>query len=192
MIRAILFDVMGTLVHEPFYGDIPKFFGCSLEDLRVQRHPTAWIDFEKGEIDEDEYARRFFLDGRVLDKDGLKRALTTSYIWLEGMEALCQDLVARGLPLHALSNYSPWYAMIEEKLGLSRYLKWSFVSCDTGHRKPDSEAYLGAARALGLAPEECLFIDDRPVNVDAAKKLGMPAVLFEDVASLRATLATLI
>ena len=79
--------------------------------------------------------------------------------------------------------------MIEEKLGLSRYLEWSFVSCNTGHRKPEPEAYLGPARTLGLAPSECLFVDDRPVNVEGAIAAGMPGVVFTDAVTLRADLA---
>jgi HAD superfamily hydrolase (TIGR01509 family) len=79
--------------------------------------------------------------------------------------------------------------MIEERTGLARYVPWSFVSCKTGVRKPDPEAYLGAARLLGVAPAECLFIDDRAVNCKSAEAVGMPSVLFSDAASLRRELA---
>ena len=87
--------------------------------------------------------------------------------------------------MHALSNYTPWYRMVEERTGLSRYVPWSFVSCKTGVRKPDPEAYLGAARLLGVAPSECLFIDDRAVNCEAAEAVGMPSIVFSDAALLR-------
>jgi FMN phosphatase YigB (HAD superfamily) len=90
--------------------------------------------------------------------------------------------------MHVLSNYPTWYLMIEERLGLSRYLPWSFVSCRTGVRKPDPEAFLGAARALALPPGACLFIDDHPANVEAARAVGMQALRFEGAASLRAEL----
>lgn len=190
--HIVLFDVMGTLVHEPFYQDVPRFFGMPLEELRRIRHPDAWIDFERGLIDEAEYARRFFLDGRVLDVEGLKRAMVEAYAWIDGMRELCAELVARRVPLHALSNYSPWYQLIEDKLDISRWVAWTFVSCHTGHRKPEPEAYLSAARALGVAPGDCFFVDDRPVNVDAARALGMPAHVFDgDVPALRAALRAL-
>jgi FMN hydrolase / 5-amino-6-(5-phospho-D-ribitylamino)uracil phosphatase len=190
--HIVLFDVMGTLVHEPFYQDVPRFFGMPLEELRRVRHPDAWIDFERGLIDEAEYARRFFLDGRVLDVEGLKRAMVEAYAWIDGMPELCAELVARRVPLHALSNYSPWYQLIEDKLDISRWVAWTFVSCHTGHRKPEPEAYLGAARALGVAAGDCFFVDDRPVNVDAARALGMPAHVFDgDVPALRAALRAL-
>ena len=50
-IQAILFDIMGTVVTEPFEADIPRFLGVSLEELIRVKHPTAWVDFERGLAD---------------------------------------------------------------------------------------------------------------------------------------------
>jgi HAD superfamily hydrolase (TIGR01509 family) len=79
--------------------------------------------------------------------------------------------------------------MIEAKLRLSRYLKWSFVSCITGVRKPDRQAFLGAAAALQVTPDQCLFIDDRSRNIQAAREVGMDAIHCQDAAQVRAELA---
>lgn len=49
---VLLFDIMDTLVRDPFYQDVPAFFGMSLKELIDIKHPTAWIEFEKGLIDE--------------------------------------------------------------------------------------------------------------------------------------------
>jgi putative hydrolase of the HAD superfamily len=57
-------------------------------------------------------------------------------------------------------------------------------------RKPDAAIYLHAARQLGRDPSECLFIDDRARNCEAARGCGMSAIEFDgDVDRLRATLA---
>ena len=171
-IQVILFDVMETLVTEPFWGALPRFFGTSREDLLSQLHPTSWVDFEKGLISESEYWELFFEDRRPVDAVGVRACLTDAYDWLDGMEAVLAALQSNGCPMHALSNYPVWYELIEQKLRLSRYLEWTFVSCLTGVRKPDPQAYLGAARHLGVAPQDCLFVDDRAVNVDAARRWG--------------------
>src|SRR5688572_16067815 len=107
MIRALLFDVMGTIVNEPFYAAVPAFFGVSLEELRRIKHPTSWIDFERGQSDEATYVRHFFGDGRPLDAEGLKRAMFDSYAFLEGTEDILRELKERNHPIYALSNYSP-------------------------------------------------------------------------------------
>jgi HAD superfamily hydrolase (TIGR01509 family) len=184
----LLFDVMETLVTEPFFTAMPSFFGLTVDQLREAIHPTSWIEFEEGRITEMEYYSRFFRDGRVVDADALRARLVDAYEWLDGMETLLAELRDAGCEMHTMSNYSTWYLLIEEKLHLARYLEWSFVSCNLGIRKPDPQIYLEAARTLKVSPEQCLFVDDRPVNVEAARAVGMDGILKTDTAALRAAL----
>jgi len=185
MTDVLLLDVMGTLVYDPFHSDMPAFFGMSLRELLDQKHPDAWVRFEHGELSEDEMLRSFFADGRDYDHDAFVAMVKGAYRYLDGIEPLLAELKARGVPMHAMSNYPSWYRWIEERLALSRYLDWSFVSCETGLRKPAAEAYEHAARALGVPPERCVFVDDRPKNVDAARAVGMRGVVFESAEQLR-------
>lgn len=184
----LLFDVMGTLVHDPFYREMPAFFGVSLERLIAEKDPTAWIEYERGELDEQTFLARFFADGRDYDRRGMVAAMRAAYRFIDGMEELLGELERAGYAMHALSNYSDWYEMIEDELRLARFLSWSFVSCETGLRKPEPEAYLSAAESLGVEPGRCLFIDDREENCEAARALGMPAIRFESAERLRADL----
>jgi HAD superfamily hydrolase (TIGR01509 family) len=186
--RVLLLDVMGTLVHDPFFVEVPRFFGLALSELVAVKHPRAWVDFELDAIDEETLLARFFADGRAVDGEGLKAAMRAAYRFLPGVESLLGELRARGLPMHALSNYPRWYALIEQELRLSSWLRWSFVSCDTGLRKPDPAAYLHASRVLGAPPAACLLVDDREDNCAAARELGMDAVRFSDAGALRRAL----
>ncbi|MCO5170935.1 MAG: HAD-IA family hydrolase [Planctomycetes bacterium] len=184
---VLLLDVMDTLVVDPFRG-LPALLGVSWEALLAEKDPDAWPAFERGELDEAGYARRFFRDRRPVDGAAVRAYMAASYRWVDGAEALLARLAARGVEMHALSNYPCWYELVEAAVGLSRYVPWTFVSCRTGVRKPDPEAYLGAARALGRAPGACLFVDDRPRNVAAAEAVGMPALRFTSTADLAAAL----
>lgn len=187
--RVVLWDLMDTLVRDPFFTHMAPYFGLSFEELMRQKHPTAWRDFELGAIDEDALYRSFFADGRAIDGPGLKRTMLAAYTWIEGVPTLLRELAAHGVPMHLLSNYPPWYAPLCEQLGVPALVAPTFVSCRTGVRKPDPEAYLGAARALELPPSQCLFVDDRELNVRGAEATGMPALHFRgDVAALRAQL----
>jgi HAD superfamily hydrolase (TIGR01509 family) len=185
MTPIILFDVMETLVTEPFRAEIPGLFAVTAEQLVSSLDLDAWDEFEEGRISEAEYLARFFSDRRPVDGDALRACARSAYRWIDGMEDLLRDLKRAGYPMHAFSNYPVWYRMIEDSLQLSRYLDWSFVSCLTGLRKPAPEAYLSAAAALHVQPGDCLFIDDRPVNIDAARVVGMQAILRLDTAGLR-------
>ncbi|XP_023644168.1 flavin mononucleotide hydrolase 1, chloroplatic isoform X3 [Capsella rubella] len=76
------------------------------------------------------------------------------------------------------------YNIIEDKLKLSAYLSWTFCSCNAGKRKPDPEFYLEVVGHLGVEPCDCIFIDDRPANVNCAIEIGMGGLCFENAVSL--------
>jgi HAD superfamily hydrolase (TIGR01509 family) len=185
----LLLDVMETLVTEPFRAEIPALFGMTPEQLLAALDLDAWLEFEEGRISEPEYVARFFADRRAVDGQTLRSCVRNAYRWLEGMEQLLAELKQAGFQMHALSNYPVWYQLIDESLHLSRFLDWTFVSCLTGVRKPAPEAYLQAANTLGVEPRECLFIDDRRVNVDAARAVGMDAIQRRETPGLRRELA---
>jgi HAD superfamily hydrolase (TIGR01509 family) len=184
-----LLDVLGTLVYDPFYVEVPDFFGMTLEELLAAKHPSAWAEFERGSIDEAELERRFFRDGRAYDHAGLRARMEGAYRLFEGIEPLLAELSAAGVAMHALSNYPDWYLLIERRLKLSRFLEWSFVSCRTGHRKPEAEAFRAALAHLCLAPARAVFVDDREENCAAARALGIDALRFTGAEELRAALA---
>ena len=52
------------------------------------------------------------------------------YRWIEGVEQLLYKLRSRDVEMHIITNYPVWYKRIEAKLALSRFLPWSFVSCE--------------------------------------------------------------
>ena len=189
--RIILWDVMGTLVHDPFFIEVPEFFGMRLDELIAVKHPTSWLRFEQGRIDEEEMLRDFFADRRPCDGPGLKAAMRAAYRFLPGIEQLLQHLHGLGIPMHTLSNYPQWYELIEDAVGLSRYVQWSFVSCKTGARKPAAEAYEAALAGLGVPASACLFIDDREANCEGARAVGMQALRFTSATALEPELSRL-
>lgn len=67
-------------------------------------------------------------------------------------------------------------------------LVWSY---QLGIAKPDAAIYRYALEQLGVTPCEALFLDDKPVNVDAARALGMKAVVFSNAERLREELIEL-
>lgn len=184
-IAALLFDVMGTLVYDPFYEEVPAFFGMTMEELLADKHPSAWVSFEKGELTEEAFLRIFFADERAYDQAGLVACMRDAYRWLDGMESLLQALQAGGTPMYLLSNYPVWYRLIEARLGLSRYASWRFVSCEMGVRKPDALVFEQVVGALDLAPGELAFVDDRRGNCEAAARAGLVALHFRDAETLR-------
>ncbi|KAG9447167.1 hypothetical protein H6P81_013295 [Aristolochia fimbriata] len=187
----LLFDVMDTLVRDPFYQDVPAFFGMSMKELLEIKHPTAWIEFEEGLINEKELYTKFFKDGRSFDLEGLKACLKEGYRYLDGIESLLHRLQRNCYDIHTFTNYPHWYMMIEEKLKLSTYLCWTYCSCNLGKRKPAPESYSAVLQHLEVEPSNCIFVDDRMVNVEAAINAGMIGIHFKDAVSLEKNLCLL-
>ncbi|CAN0830322.1 Flavin mononucleotide hydrolase 1, chloroplatic [Linum grandiflorum] len=187
---VLLFDIMDTVVRDPFYEDIPSFFGMSMKELIECKHPTSWMEFEKGMIDELWLVLRN-LDSEFLALAGLKDCMKKGYRYLDGMKELLDTLKQKNYEMHALTNYPVWYEMIEEKLDISAYLSWSFCSCTIGKRKPDPDLYLEVVKQLQVDPGSCIFVDDRIRNVEAASEVGMKGIHFKNADSLREDLAKL-
>lgn len=183
--RVLLLDVMDTLVRDPFFEDMPSFFGLSFKELVRSLTPGAWVEFEHGRIDETTFLDRFFHDRRTFDREAFLQRVRAGYRFLDGIESLLTELQNTSVSMHTLSNYPIWYRMIEEELELSRFVSWTFVSCETGLRKPDPEAYRNASKKLGVRASQCLFVDDRESNCEAARAVGMRACVFRDVETLR-------
>lgn len=51
--------------------------------------------------------------------------------------------------------------------------------------KPDPLIYEYCLRCLGVAPSDALFMDDRQVNIEAARVMGIHAIQFKSIAQLR-------
>lgn len=181
---ALLLDVMDTLVVDPFHA-LHEHFGLPRPALLRDKHPRTWVELETGALPVEALATRFFSDGRPVDVAALAAWMRSRYRWVEGIPPLLDDLRAAGVELHALTNYPPWTALIDEALRLSDRVPWTFCSWRTGLRKPDPRAFEHAVGVLGRAPAECLFVDDRPENVAGAGRVGLPALRFTDAAALR-------
>ena len=74
--------------------------------------------------------------------------------------------------------------LISNSWGRGRYDRTRFpelfdgtvISGEVGIRKPMPEIYEMGARAIGLSPPECVFVDDLPGNLKPARELGMATV----------------
>jgi FMN phosphatase YigB (HAD superfamily) len=72
-------------------------------------------------------------------------------------------------------------------LGIQHYFDGFAISEALGCRKPDPRMYAEGSRLLRLEPHECLFIDDDPQLVDAARELGYQGITLDREAQCTAT-----
>lgn len=108
--------------------------------------------------------------------------------WLHpnpGMVALLEELSGRGTDMALLSNAPLCLAEALEDLDWLRPLRRKFFSSRLRRAKPDPAVYEHVAASLGAATCECVFLDDRPGNVNGASRAGMRGFLFTDVTTAR-------
>lgn len=102
------------------------------------------------------------------------------------------DIAARlardGTSLALLSNCPQPMADAIETMTWTDLIPRRFYSCRLGTVKPDPAIYTAVLTAIGAAPGDVTFVDDRPVNVAGAEAVGMRALLFTDPATLAADL----
>ncbi len=182
-VRAIAFDVMDTLLTDPFRDALRAATGLTLTELSRRRRPGLWPAFERGEIDEDEFWAAFTADGIPCDPAAFHRTRRAGTGWITGMPPLLDELDGR-LRRVTASNYPVWiHEVADEHLG--DRLDEVIASYHLGARKPEPAFYHGLLERLELPPAAVLFVDDRAENVDGARELGISAHRFVDAATLR-------
>ncbi|GHT74391.1 hydrolase [Bacteroidia bacterium] len=106
--------------------------------------------------------------------------------------ALLADLQAAGYATYGLSNWSAETFPIARKAHpFFDTLNGIVVSGEENVCKPDLRIYNILLERYHLQPAECVFIDDRQENIDAAQRLGISTILFKDAAQARTALKSL-
>ncbi len=93
-------------------------------------------------------------------------------------------------PLYLLSDTNEiHFGYVQRTVKVLNLFEQFVVSYEVGAMKPDPRIYEEVLRRSGLPAGACVFFDDREANVEAARRLGMPAILFESAAQCAADLA---
>ena len=187
-LRAVVWDMGGILYVTPFEVAAELEAANGLAPGTLPRGPFAdgddrdYAEVDAGALPEPEYWRR---SRQNLLTAGIDVDVQRDIRW-EGRE---RTEVFRALHAIAGSRYRQGLLTNDASAFLgpdwrSRW-PWSHLfdamvdSVDIGVRKPHPDAYRAAADALRVAVEECLFVDDLTVNVDAARAAGMAALRFD-------------
>ena len=93
----------------------------------------------------------------------------------DGSAELLADLERAGTVTAVLSNAPASLARTVRAADWSRAFSELVFSCDLGRMKPEAEIYEELERRTGRAPQELVFFDYRPANVDGARRRGWPA-----------------
>ena len=187
MIRAVLFDMDGTLIDTEKYYRVfwPKAmaeFGYHMTDEQVLSMRSLGRPFAPARLKDwfgeelDYYAvraRRTEMMEAQLDLDGIQLK--------PGAVEILEELRRRGI-LAAVATATP-PERTEKYLGLTGirpYFSKIISATQVKEGKPSPDIYLYACEQLGLSPEECLAVEDAPNGILAARRAGLRVVMVPD------------
>lgn len=144
---------------------------------------TLVTDFEIGKMSEDDFAVAFSArlkdySGVEIAHDGLVDRLFEALELEEDMFDLVERVRAEGYKTALLSN--SWGMGLYPLERLQALFDVVVISGEVGLRKPDPAIFTLTVDKLGLAPSECIFVDDHPGHLKAAREAGMATVLHKD------------
>lgn len=189
--KHVVFDIGNVLVDWQPHLAWPELDRDTVETF-MQR-----IDFPARNLRGDEGAK--FADLAAELPDQTDRDLLDQYVpnyartvqnAVAGTWELVDRMIARGVPLHAITNWSveTWPEGLKVHPRLGTMFGTLVVSGEVGLIKPDPAIYRLFCDRAGLAAADCVFIDDKPYNCDGARSIGMDAIHFTDAAALETAL----
>jgi putative hydrolase of the HAD superfamily len=168
-------------------------FGLDLKDLEG-RHQMLSAAMDDGRMDLDEYLdQTIFYRPRSFRKQEAREFIYSLSQPLPGSLAVIARVAEAGkVFLATLNNESRELNLHRiETFGLRRYFSVFFSSCYLGISKPHQEIYRLALDLSQRQPEECVFIDDRSLNLEGACRLGLHTIQFLNAAQMEAELRIL-
>lgn len=190
-ITALFWDVGGVLLTNGWdragRRRAADRFALDWEDFQ-DRHELLSSDFETARLSLDEYLQRtVFYRSRPFSRDEFKDFMFSQSQPQQETLTIVEHLARSNRCLMAtLNNESLELNLYRIKqFGLREYFDAFFSSCFLGVRKPECGIYRLASQITQQPPEQCLFIDDRPLNLECARPLGMHTIHYENPEQLR-------
>ncbi len=196
-IKVLFFDVGGVLLTNGWDRASRRAaverFGLDWEEFQ-DRHDFVAADFETGKLTLDDYLdRTVFYQERGFSRDDFRDFMFAQSEAKPESLAVLEQLSASGDYLLAtLNNESR--ELNEHRIktfGLDRHFSMFLSSCYLGLRKPEAEIFRVAVDLTQARPDECVFIDDRALNLECSTRAGIRSLHFLGPAALRASLREL-
>ena len=197
MAKTIIFDLGGVLVHL----DWDKV--CApLAELADQPYDTGMKEVQNGPIVEASML------GRLTPQE-FHRSLCAKTnidvqfdrfidIWNgllsadEDMASFVEGLGTDHRLVLASNTDATHFAYSREHFDVMQAFDQFFLSYEMGLLKPDPAYFHHVLYRLWASPANCIFIDDRPENVRAARNVGIDGLVFESIEKLKSDLAAIL
>lgn len=170
-IKAILWDIGGVLLRDPYIGE----FWQNKEESKILRSL-----FGTGKISPEEFIKRASKLLNISEKEFLDN-YEKAYFPIEKEEAYELFKKTKGKN-YILSDTNPIYLQFIRKKheDLFNLVNKQFMSSEIGYRKKEKELFEKVIKILNKEPEKILFIDNKKELLEVAETFGIKTILFEN------------
>lgn len=191
MIKNLIFDFGNVVIRFD-----PNYMAYQVTDIEAERQLLAKTVFnpitfeltDRGYVPIEKHIAMVLPEVPDYLREKAVRLLTDWYMYLpivDGMEQLLLDAKRVGYRLYLLSNINLHFGNNRDKVDVLNLFDGAVLSSDVHFIKPEPEIYEHLINKYDLNKQECLFIDDRKVNVEGAETVGIKGYLFENAEKLR-------
>ncbi|MCM1569729.1 MAG: HAD family phosphatase [Roseburia sp.] len=186
MVKNIIFDIGNVLADfrwEAFLRD--KGFNQAMVERigRASVLSPLWYEFDKGVLSDEEVVESF-----VQRDPEIGASLHLAFDRVEGMVVMreyaipwIKQLKAEGYGVWYLSNFShKAKTQCPDSLSFLPLMDGGILSYQEKLVKPNPQIYRRLLSRYGLKAEECVFLDDTPINVEAARREGIYGIVFRN------------
>jgi putative hydrolase of the HAD superfamily len=192
-LKAVIFDYGDVLCFPPTPEEVDvsaRVFGITADMFRVLWSRNRDL-YDRGDLSPEVYWSKFAEDsGKSIDTGKLRELAERDVamwsrpnpvmiawleeLWVVGMKTAILSNMHIDMVQHARQNFK-WLVRVHSKT----------FSAEVRLIKPDPAIYEHCLRDLGVVGDEALFIDDRRVNIDAARAMGIHGIQLKSIAQLR-------
>ena len=182
-ISTLFLDIGGVLLTNGWDRNARRLagetFGLDCEEMD-ERHHLTFDTYEEGKLSLDEYLDRIvFYEERPFTRDNFRTFMfAQSRAFPEMIELVSQLKARHGLKVAAVSNEGR--ELNEHRIrtfGLGKFIDFFISSSFVHYRKPDADIFRIALDIAQVAPEQVVYIDDRPMFVDVARNMGIQGMV---------------
>ncbi len=186
MITTVVFDFFGVVSSEV----APFWFEKRFPEDAVRLKHEYMSPADDGEIGEDEMFERLSrLSGESPEE--IRCEFNRLAVINRDTVALIERL-RENYRVALLSNaQGEWLEGIFEREGLFSLFEKRVISSRERVSKPSRKIFELLLNRVGISPEEAVFLDDNPKNVEAARAVGMHGIVFESVSQAERELSSL-
>lgn len=172
--KAVILDMYGVILKETGDGFVP-YVQQTFPDLKPEDIWNPWNKADVGELTSLEVFDAIGYKGDLeqIEKDYLD-TIEIDETFYEFASAIKMNYKLAFIT----NDSSRWSKYLRDKFDINKYFDVISVSGDLKMKKPDERIFQLTLQKLGCAASECIYVDDRRYNLEAAQALGIDTILF--------------